>query len=80
MPLKITPEVLNRYISILGHKDQKIKNVWWLEHNNYEDGNWAPKNDLLMVDVLTKDGDVTFINDIEKFTGMTILLNSKENY
>lgn len=75
MSKKIITDTMNYFIKSLGITGQTVKAIRLLDSYSFENGEWETKNNILELDVVFEDGKITFVDDIEKYTGMTIITN-----
>lgn len=69
-------DTLNNLISSLGYKGQQIKSIRLFETFRFSENEWVLDNNIYELDVMSDTSSVDFVTDLEKYTGISIIIGS----
>jgi hypothetical protein len=69
-------DTLNNLISSLGYKGQQIKSIRLFENFRFSENEWVLDDNTYELDVMSDTSSVDFVTDLEKYTGISIIIGS----
>lgn len=69
-------ETLNNLIVSLGYKGQQVKSIRLYENYSLSENEWVLSNNTYDIDIISDTGRVDFVSDLEKYTGINIIIGS----
>lgn len=69
-------ETLNNLIISLGYKGKQVKSIRVYENYNLNENEWVWNNNTYDIDIISDTGCTDFVNDLEKYIGINIIIGS----